>query len=117
MHTSSPHLPPRVWFKHRDSNFLPDWAQGCAIATVQIPALTHPFLTPPRVWFKHRDSNFLPAWAQGCAIATVQIPVSLLEACLFSLIMYFMVGGHKEAHGGCGRRRDLVKEGIAQGRV
>ncbi len=44
-----------------------------------------------RVWFKHRSNHFIPAYAQGLAMGLAQIPLSIVEATLFSLIMYFMV--------------------------
>lgn len=44
-----------------------------------------------RTWYKHRDNHFLPAYAQGMAMSLAQVPISLIEASVFSLIMYFMV--------------------------
>ncbi|KXZ50448.1 hypothetical protein GPECTOR_16g622 [Gonium pectorale] len=45
-----------------------------------------------KVWYKHRSAAFYPAYAQGIALATTQLPISAIEAAVFSLIIYFMVG-------------------------
>jgi hypothetical protein len=43
------------------------------------------------VWFKYRENGFIPAYAQGLAMGLAQFPLSIIEATIFSLIMYFMV--------------------------
>jgi len=49
-------------------------------------------LEAKKVFFKHRNSGFYNATSQGLAMALSQLPLSVIEATLFSLIMYFMVG-------------------------
>jgi hypothetical protein len=49
------------------------------------------------VWFKHRAMHFLPAWAQGASVALVQSLPSLVDALLFSSIVYWMCGFAREA--------------------
>jgi hypothetical protein len=44
-----------------------------------------------QVWFKYRENGFIPAYAQGLAMGLAQFPLSIIEATIFSLIMYFMV--------------------------
>ncbi|KAF6263806.1 ABC-2 type transporter-domain-containing protein [Scenedesmus sp. NREL 46B-D3] len=46
------------------------------------------------VSLKHRDSLLYPGYAHGAAMALSQLPVSVVEATLFSCIIYFMVGFH-----------------------
>ena len=72
--------------------------QGCANCPPYLDAPSAPSLLPLRVWYKHRDNLFIPAYAQGLAIALVQVPVSLIEAAIFSLVMYFMVRGVQASH-------------------
>eukprot|EP00877_Chromochloris_zofingiensis_P010755 jgi/Chrzof1/5933/Cz16g21030.t1 len=49
------------------------------------------------VWFKHRDNYFYPAYAHGVAMAITQFPLSIIDASLFSLITYFMIGYYRDA--------------------
>ncbi|GFR41754.1 hypothetical protein Agub_g2509 [Astrephomene gubernaculifera] len=49
-----------------------------------------------KVWYKHRAAGFYPAYAQGLAMALTQIPLSAIEAGVFSLIIYFMVGFYRQ---------------------
>eukprot|EP00892_Ulva_mutabilis_P001385 jgi/Ulvmu1/11247/UM073_0019.1 len=44
------------------------------------------------VWFKHREANLYTASAYAWSMSLVQMPMSLVEALVFSSIIYFMVG-------------------------
>ncbi|WIA42005.1 hypothetical protein OEZ86_009302 [Tetradesmus obliquus] len=50
------------------------------------------------VSLKHRDSLLYPGYAHGAAMALSQLPVSVVEATLFSCIIYFMVGFHMKVN-------------------
>ena len=44
------------------------------------------------VWFKHRDMNLYTATAFAWSSAIVQLPLSIIEALLFAILYYFMIG-------------------------
>lgn len=44
------------------------------------------------VWFKHREAQEYTAAAYAWSMSLVQMPMSLIEALVFSSIIYFMVG-------------------------
>lgn len=44
------------------------------------------------VWFKHREAHEYTASAYAWSMSLVQMPMSLVEALVFSSIIYFMVG-------------------------
>ena len=46
-----------------------------------------------RVLFKQRDNRFYPPSAWSLALLLVRIPFQLLEAVLYSCVVYFWVGG------------------------
>lgn len=45
-----------------------------------------------RVTFKQRDNRFFPPSAYALALLLVRIPFQLVEAALFTLVVYFWVG-------------------------
>ncbi|MEW5297917.1 MAG: hypothetical protein WDW36_001095 [Sanguina aurantia] len=49
-----------------------------------------------RVFFKHRDNHFLPPYAQAIALALTQLPLSILDAGIFSIITFFLVGFYRD---------------------
>ena len=50
------------------------------------------------VWFKHRDMNMYNATSFAWSSALVQLPLSLAEAFIFIILVYFMVGFTTGAH-------------------
>lgn len=44
------------------------------------------------VWFKHREANLYTASSYAWSMSLVQMPMSIVEALVFSSIIYFMVG-------------------------
>ncbi|PNW84179.1 hypothetical protein CHLRE_04g224500v5 [Chlamydomonas reinhardtii] len=55
---------------------------------MQVPLM----MEQKKVWYKQRASAFLPAYAQSLALALSQFPISIAEATVFSVIMYWMIG-------------------------
>ncbi|KAG2425086.1 hypothetical protein HXX76_013995 [Chlamydomonas incerta] len=55
---------------------------------MQVPIM----MEQKKVWYKQRASGFLPAYAQSLALALSQFPISIAEATVFSVIMYWMIG-------------------------
>jgi len=47
-----------------------------------------------RVLFKQRDNRFYPPSAWSLALLLVRIPFQLVEAVLYSCVVYFWVGEH-----------------------
>ena len=45
-----------------------------------------------RVFYKHRNNKFFPTSTYVISMTVCQIPIQLLEAAIFSCIMYFWVG-------------------------
>ena len=45
-----------------------------------------------RVLFKQRDNNFYPPSAYALALLAVRIPFQLVEAAVYTVIVYFWVG-------------------------
>lgn len=44
------------------------------------------------VWFKHRDMNMYNATSFAWSGALVQLPLSIVEALVFLILVYFMIG-------------------------
>ena len=40
-------------------------------------------------FFKHRDNNFFPTWAFVIPTSLTRLPASLLEATVYTVIVYF----------------------------
>ncbi|XP_076900662.1 ABC transporter G family member 31-like [Bidens hawaiensis] len=44
------------------------------------------------VFYKQRDNNFYPAWAWSVSSWILRVPYSFVEACVWSIIVYYSVG-------------------------
>ncbi|GIL42549.1 hypothetical protein Vafri_515 [Volvox africanus] len=49
------------------------------------------------VWFKHRAAYFYPPWCHAVGANLAQAPASMIDALVYSIIIYFMVGFHTSA--------------------
>ena len=54
-----------------------------------------------RVLFKQRDNRFYPPSAWSLALLIVRIPFQLMEALIYSCIVYFWVGEHLQKQYAC----------------
>lgn len=49
------------------------------------------------MFYKQRDNNFFPGWAFNLPIAILRVPYSVVEAIVWSCVVYWVVGLAPEA--------------------